>query len=44
VGEDITLRATDGIEIRGDFTVPQGAQLYLDVNEVNDINTKNRNP
>jgi beta-glucanase (GH16 family) len=44
VGEDITLRATDGIEIRGDFTVPLGAQLYLDVNEVNEINKKNRNP
>jgi len=29
---DVTLRATEGIEIRGDFQVPQGAQLYLDVN------------
>jgi beta-glucanase (GH16 family) len=30
---DLTLRATEGIEIRGDFSVPLGAQLYLDVNE-----------
>ncbi len=28
---NITLRATDGILINGDFTVPNGAQLYLDV-------------
>lgn len=28
----ITLRATDGILINGDFTVPVGAQFYADVN------------
>ena len=32
--EDITIRATGGIEIRGDFSVPLGAQLYLDVNQM----------
>ena len=30
--EDVTLRATEGIEIRGDFQVLPGARLYLDVN------------
>lgn len=28
---NITMRSTDGILISGDFTVPTGAQLYLDV-------------
>ena len=32
--ESITLRATKSIEIRGDFSVPLGAQLYMDVNEI----------
>jgi beta-glucanase (GH16 family) len=31
---DITLRAAEGIEIKGEFTVPPGAELYLDVNEM----------
>ncbi len=26
------LRATDGILINGDFTVPFGSELYIDVN------------
>ncbi|HER10020.1 MAG TPA: glycoside hydrolase family 16 protein [Bacteroides sp.] len=30
---DVTLRATEGIEISGDFQVPLGAQLYMDVNK-----------
>lgn len=29
---NVTLRATESIEIRGDFSVPLGAQLYMDVN------------
>jgi beta-glucanase (GH16 family) len=33
-GADITLRAAEGIGIKGEFTVPPGAQLYLDVNEI----------
>ncbi len=31
-GDDIYMRASEGILINGDFTVPVGAQLYLDVN------------
>lgn len=31
-GDDYTLRATDFIELNGDFNVPLGASLYLDVN------------
>lgn len=27
---NVTLRATDGVLISGDFTVPNGAQLYID--------------
>jgi beta-glucanase (GH16 family) len=29
----VVLRATDGIEIKGDFTVPLGAEFYADVNQ-----------
>ncbi len=32
VNENITFRATEEIEISGEFTVPLGAELYLDVN------------
>lgn len=32
-GDDYTLRATDFIEINGDFSVPVGANLYMDVNQ-----------
>jgi beta-glucanase (GH16 family) len=32
--ENVTIRATKSIEIRGDFSVPLGAQLYLDVNDI----------
>ena len=31
-GADIYLRASEGIEISGDFTVPSGAELFLDSN------------
>jgi len=31
-GDNVYLRASEGITINGDFTVPTGAQLYLDVN------------
>jgi len=30
--DNVYLRATDGVEITGDFTVPVGAELYIDVN------------
>ena len=32
VGENIYLRATDQVVITGDFTVPVGAELFIDVN------------
>lgn len=32
VGQNIFLRASEGVLINGDFTVPDGAQLYIDVN------------
>ena len=32
VNDNIYLRATEGVEISGTFTVPVGAQLYIDVN------------
>lgn len=31
--DNVYLRATDGVEINGDFIVPLGAELYIDVNE-----------
>jgi beta-glucanase (GH16 family) len=31
-GQNITLRASEGILINGDFTVQSGAELYMDVN------------
>lgn len=31
--QNIILRASDGITINGDFTVPVGGQLYLDANK-----------
>lgn len=31
-GQNIYLRATDGVLINGDFTVPIGSELYIDVN------------
>lgn len=31
-GDNIYLRASEGITINGDFTVPIGAELYIDVN------------
>jgi hypothetical protein len=33
--ESRTFRATEMIEINGEFTVPLGAELYLDVNQKN---------
>lgn len=30
--DNVYLRATDGVEINGIFTVPLGAELYIDVN------------
>ena len=33
--ESLTLRATDGIIINGDFEVPVGNELYIDVNQCN---------
>ena len=30
--DHVYLRATKGVEINGDFTVPIGAELYIDVN------------
>ncbi|MBL0912357.1 MAG: glycoside hydrolase family 16 protein [Bacteroidia bacterium] len=33
--DKVHMRATDGILINGDFTVPVGAELYLDVNPCN---------
>lgn len=32
VGQNVFMRASEGILINGDFTVPVGAELYLDVN------------
>ncbi len=32
-GQNVVLRATDGIEIKGDFSVPLGAEFYADVNQ-----------
>ena len=32
VGDEIYLRATEEVRINGDFTVPVGAELYIDVN------------
>ena len=32
ITDNVYLRATDGVEIYGDFTVPIGAELYIDVN------------
>jgi hypothetical protein len=31
-GQNIHLRAAESITINGDFTMQQGAELYLDVN------------
>lgn len=31
-GDNIYLRASEGVSINGDFTVPIGAELYIDVN------------
>jgi len=31
-GDDVYIRASEGILINGDFTVPVGGELYLDVN------------
>lgn len=31
-GNNVYLRATDGILINGDFTVPLGSEIYMDVN------------
>lgn len=33
ITDNVYLRATDGVEINGDFIVPLGAELYIDVNE-----------
>ena len=38
-GDNVSLRATDFIEIKGDFYVPVGAELYLDVNPCSGIST-----
>jgi hypothetical protein len=32
-GKNVVFRATDGIEIKGDFIVPIGAEFYADVNQ-----------
>lgn len=32
VGDNVYLRAAEGITINGDFTVPVGAELYIDAN------------
>jgi len=32
IGDNIYLRASEGVSINGDFTVPVGAELYIDVN------------
>ncbi|HPX76758.1 MAG TPA: glycoside hydrolase family 16 protein [Bacteroidales bacterium] len=32
VGQSVFLRASEGVLINGDFTVPIGAELYIDVN------------
>lgn len=32
IGQNIFLRASEGVLINGDFTVPEGAQLYIDAN------------
>lgn len=31
-GDNIFLRASEGVLINGDFSVPLGAELYIDVN------------
>lgn len=31
--DNVFLRATEGVEINGEFTVPVGAELYIDVND-----------
>jgi hypothetical protein len=35
IGQNVYLRASEGILINGDFTVPQGAELYIDANPCN---------
>lgn len=32
INDNVFLRASEGVEINGDFTVPVGAELYIDVN------------
>jgi len=32
IGENVYLRASEGVLINGDFTVPVGAEIYIDVN------------
>lgn len=32
-GENIYLRAAEGVEINGEFSIPLGAELYIDVND-----------
>jgi hypothetical protein len=32
VVQNVFLRASEGVLINGDFTVPDGTQLYIDVN------------
>jgi len=36
-GQNVSLRATDFIELKNDFYVPLGAELYLDINPCDNI-------